>query len=381
MEATMKNPWLLMMLVILCCIVYVMIRIQEIPTKTMQIAHINYYRISESLNTSRHSLEMLQTIADLSKDQPALKLHKSTFNIANFLLFETLNNIDNNLAALVLPNNIQYIFGVRGSDRLASKSALVYTMRASLPTNVASNILPRSYIVGVKEDMLALFRDFNATNGYIMKKNMQQQKDIILTKDLNHIKSSLADYVIVQEILQNPFIVKGRKCNLRVYILIVVSRNNTVSMYFYDDGFMYYTSDDYKPSSINAREVITTGRDGRAMYKDRPLTHKDFAAFLGERRYAKLRSNIKGLCQHVLSAYQPILMEENKAVPGIKFLIYGMDVAPDANLDCKIMEINKGPDLTPKDTRDAELKKAMMLDALCTVGMVPGSNTNGFIKL
>ena len=230
--------------------------------------------------------------------------------------------------------------------------------------------------------MKKLQTEFDPQVGYIMKKNVQQQKDIILTRDVDEIQRKLSEYVVVQELLQDPYIVKGRKCNMRVYVLIIVSASNKVDMYYYNDGFMYYTVEPFKKYSVDPKEVITTGLAGRDMYRDRPLTHEDFGEFLGRAAYLKLCDNIKGLVRYIKAAYVPILMEENKGIPGVKFLIYGMDVAPDEKLDCKIMEVNKGPDLTPKDARDAELKKNMMIDALRIAGVVSSNvvrRRNGFV--
>jgi hypothetical protein len=46
-----------------------------------------------------------------------------------------------------------------------------------------------------------------------------------------------------------------------------------------------------------------------------------------------------------------------------------------------IMEINKGPDLTPKDARDGALKKKLMDDAFTVIDVITGDGNNKFIKV
>ena len=48
-------------------------------------------------------------------------------------------------------------------------------------------------------------------------------------------------------------------------------------------------------------------------------------------------------------------------------MLLGCDVAPDQYLNVKLMEINKGPDLSPKDQRDKELKYEMISETLAFI--------------
>ena len=61
-------------------------------------------------------------------------------------------------------------------------------------------------------------------------------------------------------------------------------------------------------------------------------------------------------------------------------MILGCDVAVNKNLECKIMEINKGPDLTYKDERDKTVKYNLVKDTLDIIGLINNPNNN-FIDL
>ena len=69
------------------------------------------------------------------------------------------------------------------------------------------------------------------------------------------------------------------------------------------------------------------------------------------------------------NTYTPIIQKENKN-HSVGFLIYGVDLAPDVNLNSKIMEINKGPDLSYKDERDMGVKYNMMEQACILAGLL-----------
>ena len=52
-----------------------------------------------------------------------------------------------------------------------------------------------------------------------------------------------------------------------------------------------------------------------------------------------------------------------------RFNIFGIDIAPDESLNVKIMELNKAPDLSYKDDRDANVKLNMVKDMMNLVGI------------
>jgi hypothetical protein len=48
----------------------------------------------------------------------------------------------------------------------------------------------------------------------------------------------------------------------------------------------------------------------------------------------------------------------------------------DRDLKVKLMEINKGPDMSAKDSRDGSLKQDLVSQSLRLVGAIPGSPKN-----
>ena len=69
-----------------------------------------------------------------------------------------------------------------------------------------------------------------------------------------------------------------------------------------------------------------------------------------------------------------------KLKDNVSFQLFGADVAINDQLYPKIMEINKGPDMSIKDERDGNVKYKCINDILQLVGVLPNNN-NGFIKI
>jgi hypothetical protein len=308
----------------------------------------------------------------------------SSYDEANFLLFESLNRIDTQIATLKYPPTVLYIYGLAATDYIASKSILALTVRRLLGHEVEKRILPRTYILSLKEDRDLIGKEHMQNKVYIMKKNIQRQLGCHITKSLHDIHSSYIkdrEYVVVQEVLQNPFLVNGRKINLRVYLLIWVDEAKTVRFSIYNNGFIYYTPKPFEAYSTDRDKIITTGYIDRQVYVDNPLTLHDLQKFMGDVDYDIMFSHVIELMQHIKKGYEQNFKNHNKALPGTKFLIYGCDFAPDDYLNVKLMEINKGPDLSYKDERDKEVKFNMVKDAFGKVGLFPLKPDNQFVDI
>ena len=83
----------------------------------------------------------------------------------------------------------------------------------------------------------------------------------------------------------------------------------------------------------------------------------------------------------ILEPYRKLLVDTQSFPNSTQFQIFGADVAVNEDMTSTIMEINKGPDLTPKDARDGELKKKLMDDAFSIINIIKGDGDNKFIKV
>jgi hypothetical protein len=242
-----------------------------------------------------------------------------------------------------------------------------------------TNYLPKSYLPYRPESIEELKRDYKPNKLYIMKKNLQRQEGIKITSNYDElINNKDQEFIIIQELLQNPFLVNGRKINLRVYVLLVIY-NEKSYIYVYDDGFMYYTPEYFKKGSMDISRNITTGYIDRQVYVDNPLTHDDFREYLGQARRDIIFENIRNLMRDVLQPYQEQLISVQSFKGSVQFQVFGADVAVNEDMSTLLMEINKGPDLNYKDERDGKLKKKLLRDIFVTIGVVESDNNNRFI--
>jgi hypothetical protein len=264
-------------------------------------------------------------------------------------------------------------------------------------------LMPESWILNDPKDFERFKKEFNRNKIYVMKKNVQRQNGITISNNLDEIiKNKENDekndypFVIVQDLLQDPYTISGRKINLRVYVLIIKNSNKT-NLYVYSDGFMYYTAELFKKNSIDKKINITTGYIDRKVYEENPLTHNDFKLYLdSDRNYNEIEQNLKNynkniseyvfnniynLITDIFTVFFDKIGKSPKLYNNTKFQLFGCDVAIDENLDAKIMEINKGPDLGAKDKRDSELKHNLVRDIFKTVGLINNDDANAFIQL
>lgn len=344
---------------------------------------VNYFRINDDLDYKQKSIPLNQAMTDVIEEyaEGAIVVGQS-WKASHFVLYETLNMIDTLMLKTSFPNKVRYINGVCGTDLMASKSSLAYMLRK---TPNGEKLIPKTYILSLENDKVALKDEFQRGTPYIMKKNIQRQEGYRIVTSLREIDDQMDvddSYVVVQKILQNPFLVGGRKVNMRVYLLVVCDDRNGCQFYFYENGFMYYTRKPFQPNTTDPDHIITTGYIDRNVYAENPLTFDDLRKTIGDSAYNELFVNIQGLLSRVRDAFTDKLTELNNGLPGRKFLVYGCDIAPDADLNVTIMEINKGPDMSYKDARDREVKLNMVKDTFRIVGLIPQTDEpNRFIMV
>jgi len=277
----------------------------------------------------------------------------------------------------------EFIYAIKGCDSIVAKNKLWEILESYYGRAVASILVPETYLLSSQEDRLRLLGN-PIDKIFIAKKNLQRQEGILLIKKqdltikkLNEMKSN--KFVVVQEYLKNPFTINGHKINIRVYLLLVI-KNNKLSGYTYDDGFIYYTKEKYTYST-DKNAGITTGYIDRSMYETNPLTHKDLDNYLLSKGYqpSVLYENMETVIAKVIRAFENKL---SGTATKCNYQLFGIDMQPDDNLGAKLIEINKGPSLQPMDSRDRSVKRKLQEDMYNTIGVIQASrSTNGFKKI
>lgn len=249
-----------------------------------------------------------------------------------------------------------HVSGIHGMDLLAGKNLLYLTLKKQLTRSQLCDIMPKTYTNA--NDFLQNEKDPNKI--FIAKKNVQRQEGLKLFRRKNAHEESLKGYVVIQEYLKDPFLVNKKKINLRVYLLIIITDSDKYA-YIYKDGFIYYTQNDYKYSTVIPESITTGLQKDRRVYKENPLTLEDLHKKIITKNYNKLFNNIK---QNLTMVFDTCKIELNNIPGSINFQLFGCDIQPDSNLNVKLIEINKSPSLQSKDYRDYKLKKKLQQDIL-----------------
>ena len=181
-------------------------------------------------------------------------------------------------------NNIRRVFIIQGADEITAKNYLWKNIVNYHGDEYAKKIAPNTYLLTEPQrqnEIKRLEKDHKTGKKYILKKNVQRQTGLKITNDINDIKNNKEKYVVVQELLEDSYLVNKRKINLRIYIVVLCHKTNT-DVYMFNDGFMYYTQKEFvkEPGNIDPMNHITTGYVDRDVYVKNPLTHTDFKKYL-----------------------------------------------------------------------------------------------------
>ena len=308
----------------------------------------------------------------------------------------TYNDSDNEIKKINPTSTDQRIFIINNSDDIASKSNLWKTIVAKYGRDKAKTMSPVSYVLYDNSDIELFKKEYMPSNLYIIKKNIQRQEGLKITNNKEEIINGYKQsYVVAQELLQDPYIIRGRKTNMRFYVL-VVCQNNEVALYVHKEGFMYYTKMPFSKNTLKMWSNVTTGYIDRWIYHINPLTHEDFRNYLdnhdrelndvekdliknGKKISEDVFSKIYNLIKEIIIATNKKMCNDSKLKDYISFQLFGADIALDDKLNPKIMEFNIGPNLATHDGKDSEIKHMVVRDILKTINLIPNTD-NGFMQ-
>ena len=355
--------------VIFSLFVIVLLLLMNISLK--QKNKMKYFVFDTHMNENNNNSKSLP--GAISKSLESINITKAhTYDEADIVFTNKLDDMEN-LSKVHYSKKCKWIYGLRSVNMICSKSVLALIIREKNPEK-HQNLIPKTYIISKKSDYDELLRsEFEKDSGkpvqhMLLKQNIQRQSGITFVKhitDITNNKDSKQN-VVCQVLLSNPYIVNSRKINMRIYLLIVCDKSlNKTLAFIYNDGFMYYTKEFYSKTTVNSDTQITTGYIDRDVYKHNPLTIQDFL----DQKLTKIernnfQTNLQHLFRDVMNSYKQLLdLNEFDKGPN-HFVILGCDIAPDENLNIKLLEINKGPDLSFKDERDGQLKYQMIKNAM-----------------
>lgn len=343
-----------------------------------------FYKVNENFNNYQTSCKSSGSISKLLKKALDEK-NIDTEDEWEFFIPCDYNPAENVMKELKIKKG-KKIFIVDGCDWITNKNT-IYELIENKYGKDSNKIMPYTYNLNSRKKLESFYKRYNElktldpNTKFIMKNREQRQEGLKMVSKLKNIKNEVkkGNYYLIQEYLNNPYLISKRKINLRYYLLIVC-RNNKIEAYYYNDGFVYYTPKYFNKKSINFKRNITTGYIDRKVYEENPLTVEDFRNHLGKNR-KKWDNVVLKKFKMLVKALKPRLCKLDKFNENTRFQIFGADLAPSDKLDCHFMELNKGPDLGGKDKRDSELKYNMLKGTLNLVSSNKFDKSLNFTKI
>ncbi len=310
----------------------------------------------------------------------------------------TYNNMTKEINDVIHEHPDQRVYIIDNGDQISGKNTLWSNLVSSYGRDISKDMMPNTYILYDDDDRNLFKKEYDPKKLYIMKKNIQRQKGLLITNNKQEIlDGSKEQYVVVQELLQDPYLIDGRKINMRFYLLVICHKGD-IDAYVHNDGFMYYTAEKFKENSKDTGPNVTTGYIDRKVYEVNPLTHMDFRKYLDKKdrqlsnHESILLTHREILSKHFFESVYDLLSDTIAAMKGkicykshldnvISFQLFGVDIAVNNKLKPQIMEINKGPDLGAKDGRDKDVKYTVVTDVLKVMKLIPDGSGHGFIKV
>ncbi|KAK2553155.1 putative tubulin polyglutamylase TTLL9 [Acropora cervicornis] len=155
---------------------------------------------------------------------------------------------------------------------------------------------------------------------------------------------------IVQRYVENPYLIGGRKFDLRVYVL--VTSYAPLCAWLYREGFARFSNTRFSLDSIDDTYIHLTNV---AIQKTAP----DYDAEKG------CKWSLQQLRRYLVAKHG---IEKVKSKPLI-FSLYGYDILIDSKLKPWLIEVNASPSLTASSQSDYELKCRLLEDMLHIVDM------------
>ncbi len=292
------------------------------------------------------------------------------------------NGVENELTKVYPDNNKQIIFGISGCDQIVSKNNIWYLLETKYGREKASQIMPETYILSRNKDIKKLILDYKPNKKYILKKNVQRKKGILLTKNLKEILNAKNDgFKVVQIYLENIFLINKRKLNLRIYVLLKCQFGN-IETYVHKQGKCIYTNKDYDENDLDFEKNITSYNLDLDIYKINPLTFKDLKVYFQKNNldYDLFFKRVLEIIKLTIKASKNQLCNLNNIYNNVSFQLFGIDVVLDNNLNPYLLEFNKGPDMVPKNEIDRQIKTKVEEDMFDLVNIVKSQN-NEFILI
>jgi len=282
-----------------------------------------------------------------------------------------LTSDSNKLGALLPSRTDQWIGRMPGAGHLANKAALWRGLVSALGRNRAGQLMPQTWLLNHPPDRSAIEKQ-HQHDFYIAKEPiLDQRRGLKLCADLPAVFTAAEEgLTVIQRLLPDLLLVGGHRFHLRLYVLLM-RQDRQFSVWCHRLGRCIWAPEPMGETLLEADAVITRGS---ALLPGRPITMRGLLALLNGIDPDSIRGQIDALLRQVIDAIAPRMHRSWSLAANPSFHLLGADVVIDVRGGVKLIELNSGPDLRPRNAEDGQLKSAMVTDIFRLLGLLPERN-------
>ena len=178
------------------------------------------------------------------------------------------------------------------------------------------------------------------------------------------------DKIIIQKYIERPLLYKGRKCDMRIWVLVT----QNMKVYFFKEGHLKTCSVPYDLESKDAYSHITNysfqkhNINFQKYEKGNEVPFYDFQKFLDEtypKKNYKIKNNLYKQIKEIVSiSMMSVRYQLNKNNRKYQFEIFGYDFMLDADFNLFLIEINDDPGIEESSPWISIIIPRMLDDAL-----------------
>ena len=254
--------------------------------------------------------------------------------------------------------NVKFFMAIPYGDNLVSKNNLWNMVRGC---SLSKDSLPKTYLLDNFYDNIKFNKNHDDDKIYILKKNTHRKQGLQLfrgTKLALLREYEEGQYKLIQEFIQNPYLVNNRIMVVRLYL--VIFRNEKYNYGVHKYGKCLYTSKDFSLDKIETERLITDSK--LKLGEDFPKNLTDMENYDKKINLELLKKPIV----NVLNCYRQFLKKTDDSTPNKSltfFQLFGVDIILDSEYNPYLLEINKSPDMNNiYDEADREGKTGVIRD-------------------
>ena len=228
-----------------------------------------------------------------------------------------------------------------------------------------------------KKMMHVLNRFKEGVNYDFTAKNIEDMDNKLNSKEnkkefFNNLKAPIyyCEKVIIQKYIERPLLYKGRKCDMRIWVLVT----HNMKVYFFKEGHLKTCSIPYEIESKDSYTHITNysfqkyNEYFQKYEKGNEVPFYEFQKFIDEQypeKNYKLNINLYSQIKEIISISMKSVKDKlNKNCNSYQFEIFGYDFMLDENFNLFLIEVNTNPGLEESSPWIEIIVPRMLDDAL-----------------